>query len=273
MSGFDPFVPEWTSYAKSPQFTLVEKCLKLVQVLEFPDLKINDYIQKLNLFGHGLRNSISDVKNPTYLVSKLNEYMFDTLGFEGDTDDYYNPQNNFLNVVIDKKSGIPITLSIIYIELANYIGLDLHPVGFPAHFLVKYSEEMILDPFNKGRLLDIDDLQEILDRSYGGSVKFIPDYLNEIEPEKILVRIARNLKNSYTQSFNYTLAMRCINMLLELIPDSPEEIRDKGIVQSRLLQNDLALRSLNKYLELAPEADDIDFILDLIRSIKEKPNQ
>ena len=132
---------------------------------------------------------------------------------------------------------------------------------------------MILDPFNKGRLLDIDDLQEILDRSYGGSVKFIPDYLNEIEPEKILVRIARNLKNSYTQSFNYTLAMRCINMLLELIPDSPEEIRDKGIVQSRLLQNDLALRSLHKYLELAPEADDVDYILDLIRSIKEKSNQ
>jgi len=273
MSEFDPFAAEWVSYVKNPRYTLVERCLKLSQVLEFPDIKINDYVQKLNLLSQGLCDSISDVKNPTYLISKLNEYMFDTLGFEGDTDDYYNPRNNFLNVVIDKKSGIPITLSIIYIELADHIGLVLRPVGFPAHFLVKYSEEMILDPFNRGRLLDIDDLQEILNSSYGGVVEFVPDYLNEIEPEKILIRIARNLKNSYTQSFNYTLAMRCINMILELVPNSPEEIRDKGIVQSRLFQNDLALRSLNKYLELAPEADDIDFILDLIRSIKENPNQ
>jgi regulator of sirC expression with transglutaminase-like and TPR domain len=273
MSEFDPFVADWISYARNPRYTLVEKCLKIGQVLEFPDLAISGYVQKLNLLGKGLRNSISGVKNPTYLISMLNEYMFDTLGFEGDGDDYYNPRNNFLNVVIDKKSGIPITLSIIYIELANHIGLDLRPVGFPAHFLVKYSEEMILDPFNKGRLLDIDDLQEILNRSYGGGVEFVPDYLNEIDPEKILVRIARNLKSSYTQSFNYTLAMRCINMVLELVPNSPEEIRDKGILQSRLLQNDVAIRSLNKYLELAPEADDVDDILDLIRSIKEKSNQ
>src|SRR5207249_11342432 len=233
MSGFDPFVPEWTSYAKSPQFTLVEKCLKLAQVLEFPDLKINDYIQKLNLFGHGLRNSISDVKNPTYMVSKLNEYMFDTLGFEGDTDDYYNPRNNFLNVVIDKKSGIPITLSIIYMELAKYIGLDLHPVGFPSHFLVKFSEELILDPFNRGKLLSIDDLQEILDRNYGGSVEFSPDFLNEIGSEQILIRICRNLKNSYTQSFNYPMALHCINMILGIEPESPEEIRDRGVLESR----------------------------------------
>src|SRR5207245_2698443 len=159
------------------------------------------------------------------------------------------------------------------LKLANRIGLDLLSVDFTAHFLVKYSEEMILDPFNKGRLLDIEDLQEILDSSYGGVIEFVPDYLNEIEPEKILVRIARNLKNSYTQSFNYTLAMRCVDMILELVPDSPEEIRDKGILQSRLFQNDLALRSLDKYLELAPEANDADFILDLIRSIKEKSNQ
>jgi len=273
MTEFDPFVSEWISYVRNPRYTLVEKCLKLAQVLEFPDIKINDYVQKLSLLSQGLRYSVSDVKNPTYLISKLNEYMFDTLGFQGDTDDYYNPRNNFLNVVIDKKSGIPITLSIIYMELANNIGLDLRPVGFPAHFLVKYSEEMILDPFNKGRLLDIDDLQEVLNSNYGDVVKFVPDYLNEIEPEKILVRIAKNLKNSYTQSFNYTLAMRCINMIVELVPDSPEEIRDKGILQSRLFQNDLALRSLDKYLELAPEANDADFILDLIRSIKEKSNQ
>jgi regulator of sirC expression with transglutaminase-like and TPR domain len=203
----------------------------------------------------------------------LNEYMFDILEFEGDNDDYYNPQNNFLNVVIDKRSGIPITLSIIYIEVAKAIGLELKPVGFPGHFLVKYSEELILDPFNRGSLLDIEDLQDILDATFGEGVEFEPEYLNDIEPEKMLIRILRNLKGSYTESFNYEKAMHCINMILGLEPDSPEEIRDKGIIQLRLLQKEPALTYLNKYLELAPEADDADDILEMIKSIKEKSNQ
>ena len=270
---FDPHVADWISFAKNPRYTLVEKCLKLSQTLEYPDLNITYYVQKLHTMGEDLKSSLSEVKNPTYLVSMLNEYMFDGLGFAGNSDDYYNPKNNFLNVVLDKKTGIPITLSIIYIQLANHIGLDLRPVGFPSHFLVKYSEELILDPFNRGRLLSIEDLQEILDRNYGGSVEFSPDFLNEIEPEQILIRIGRNLKNSYTQSFNYTMALHCINMILGIEPESPEEVRDKGILESRQSKYELALRSLNRYLEIAPEADDVDYVLDLIRNIKEKFNQ
>jgi regulator of sirC expression with transglutaminase-like and TPR domain len=270
---FDPVVADWISFAKNPRYTVVEKCLKLSQTLEYSDLSISDYVQKLHVMGEDLKNSLSEIKNPTYLVSMLNEYMFDGLGFSGNSDDYYNPKNNFLNVVLDKKSGIPITLSIIYVELAKHIGLDLRPVGFPSHFLVKYSEELILDPFNRGRLLSIEDLQEILDRNYGGSVEFSPDFLNEIEPEQILIRISRNLKNSYTQSFNYTMALHCINMILGIEPESPEEVRDKGILESRQLKYELALRSLNRYLEIAPEADDVDYVLDLIRNIKEKFNQ
>lgn len=270
---FDPLVADWITFAKNPRYTLVEKCLKLSKTLEYPDLNITEYIQKLHSMGEDLKNSLSEVKNPTYLVSMLNEYMFDGLGFTGNSDDYYNPKNNFLNVVLDKKSGIPITLSIIYIQLASHIGLDLRPIGFPSHFLVKYSEELILDPFNRGRLLSIDDLQEILDRNYGDSVEFSPDFLNEIEPEQILIRINKNLKNSYTQSFNYTMALHCINMILGIEPESPEEVRDKGILESRQLKYELALRSLNRYLEIAPEADDVDYVLDLIRNIKEKFNQ
>lgn len=273
MSDFDPFAAEWVSYAKSPQYTLIEKCLKLSQILEFPNLDITEYVQKLRSMEQGLRDHVSDVKNPIYLTSMLNEYMFDILGFEGDDDDYYNPRNNFLNVVIDKHSGIPITLSIIYIEIAKAISLELRPIGFPGHFLVKYSEELILDPFNRGILLDIEDLQDILDATYGQGVEFQPEYLNEIEPEKILIRILRNLKNSYTESFSYGKAMHCINMILGLELDSPEDIRDKGIIQLRLLQKDLALISLNRYLELAPEADDVDNILEMIKEIKEKSNQ
>ena len=273
MSEFDPFAEEWVSYAKNPRYSLMEKCLKISKVLEFPDLEIPRYLEKLDSFGKHLRNSVPEKKNPTYLISMLNEYMFDRIGFEGNYDDYYNPRNNFLNVVVDTKRGIPITLSIIYMHLGNYLGLDLRPVGFPGHFLVKYSEEIILDPFNGGMRMELEDLEDVLNNTYGDGVQFNPDFLNDIDTGKIIIRIARNLKNSYMQSFNYGMAMHCANMVLGLAPDDAEETRDKGILQSRMLQDGLAIKSLERYLELSPEANDVDEILELIRSMREKSNQ
>ena len=267
---FDPFVAEWFSFVKNPNFNLVEKCLKFAQILEYPDLDVDEYIQKINRIGMSLKESINDVKNPTYLISMLNEHFFENLGFNGDEDDYFNPKNNFLNEVIDKKSGLPITISILYVAVAKFIGLDLKIVGFPSHILVKYNEEMILDPFYDGNLLDVDDLQEILDTNFDGQLKFKPEFLDEIDSEQILVRMARNLKNSYVQSFVYDKALRCTNMVLAIEPESPEDIRDKGILEERLHNSEAALKYLNKYLEINPNAEDIDFILEMIRSIKTK---
>jgi len=270
---FDPFVAEWLSFVRNPNFNLVEKCLKFAQVLEYTDLDIEQYIQKINQMGMTLKESINDVKNPTYLISVLNEFLFENLGFVGEMDDYYNPKNNFLNEVIDKKSGLPITLSILYVEIAKFIGLDLKIIGFPSHVLVKYNEEMILDPFNDGRLLDIDDLQEILDRNFDGQLEFEPEFLDEIKSEQVLVRLARNLKNSYFQSYANEKALKCVNMTLAIEPESPEDIRDKGILEEKLLNHDISLKYLNQYLEINPNAEDVDIILEMIRTIKEKINQ
>ena len=269
---FDPFVSEWTAFSKNPNYNLIEKCLKLAQILEYHDLDISKYVEKINVIGNSLKMKISEVKNPTYLISVLNEYLFDELTFCGAEDDYYDPGNSFLNTVLDKKTGIPITLSIIYAEIARHIGLDLKIVGFPGHVIVKYKNEIILDPFYRGRLLTIDNLEEILDRNFGDGVEFIPEYLNEATTEQLLTRLLRNLKNAYTQSYAYDKAMKCTDMILGMQPESPEEIRDKGILEERLLRYDKALPLLNKYLELQPEADDADFILELIKSVREKSN-
>ena len=267
---FDPYVAEWVSFVKNPNFNLIEKSLKFAQLLEYPDLNVDAYIQKINRIGMSLKESINDVKNPTYLISMLNEHLFQNLGFRGDNDDYYNPKNNFLNEVIDKKSGLPITVSILYVEIAKFVGLDLKIVGFPGHILVKYKEEMILDPFNDGALLDVDDLQDILDANFDGQLEFQPEFLDEIKPEQVLVRLARNLKNSYIQSYVYDNALRCVDMVLAIESESPEDIRDKGILEERLLNSEIALKYLNRYLEINPNAEDVDFILELIRSIKTK---
>jgi regulator of sirC expression with transglutaminase-like and TPR domain len=267
---FDPFVAEWYSFVKNQNFNLVEKCLKFAQILEYPELNVDEYIQKINQISKSLKESINDIKNPTYLISMLNEHLFENLGYSGDYIDYDNPKNNFLNEVVDKKIGLPITISILYVEIAKFIGLDLKIVGFPSHILVKYNEEMILDPFYDGRLLDVDDLQEILDNNFDEQLEFKPEFLDEINSEQILVRLTRNLKNSYVQSFAYDKALRCVNMALAIEPESPEDIRDKGILEERLLNSEKALKYLNKYLEINPNAEDVDFILELIRSIKTK---
>jgi len=118
---FDPFIAEWISFSKNPNYNLIEKCLKMAQILEYPELNISKYIEKINEMGNSLKIKIGKVKNPTYLISVLNEYLFDELGFHGAEEDYYDPVNSFLNVVLDKKTGIPITLSILYAEVAMHI--------------------------------------------------------------------------------------------------------------------------------------------------------
>ena len=146
-------------------------------------------------------------------------------------------------------------------------------VGFPSHVIVKFEEEMILDPFNRGRLLELENLQEILYQNYGDSVEFQADYLNQISDEKILIRMLRNLKNSYTDSFAYEMASMCNRMILEILPESADEIRDMGILEEKLKNYDNALEFLNKYLEMEPNAEDVDFVLELIREIRKKINQ
>ncbi len=266
-------VSEWSSFVSSENYNLIEKCLKLAQILEYPELGVSKEIEEIKELGVKFRNRVAESKNPTYVISLLNEFLFDVEEFEGDLDDYYNPKNNFLNYVLEKRSGIPITICILYKEIAKFADLDLKIVGFPSHVIVKYGEEMILDPFNRGRLLELEDLQEILYQNYGDSVEFQAEYLNQISDEKIIVRMLRNLKNSYTDSFAYEMANMCNRMILEILPESPDEIRDMGILEEKLKNYNDSIKFLNKSLEIEPNAEDVDFILELIREIREKINQ
>ena len=266
-------VSEWNLFVNNNNYNLIEKCLKLAQILEYPELNITNEIEKIKEFGLKFRDRIVESKNPTYTISLLNEFLFDVEKFQGDLDDYYNPKNNFLNYVLDKKSGIPITLCILYTEIAKYANIDLKIVGFPSHVIVKFEEEMILDPFNRGRLLELEDLQEILYQNYGDSVEFEAEYMNQISEEKILVRMLRNLKNSYMDSFAYDMAIICNKMILGIIPYSIDEIRDMGILEEKLGNYENAIKFLNTYLEKDPNAEDVDYVLELIKEIRNKTNQ
>ena len=266
-------VSEWNLFVNNNNYNLIEKCLKLAQILEYPELNITNEIEKIKELGLKFRDRLVESKNPTYTISLLNEFLFDLEKFQGDLDDYYNPKNNFLNYVLDRRTGIPITLCILYTEIAKYANIDLKIVGFPSHVIVNFEEEMILDPFNRGRLLELEDLQEILYQNYGDSVEFEAEYLNEISEEKILVRMLRNLKNSYMDSFAYDMGIICNKMILGIIPYSIDEIRDMGILEEKLGNYENAIKFLNTYLEKDPNAEDVDYVLELIKEIRNKTNQ
>ena len=122
--------------------------------------------------------------------------------------------------------------------------------------------------FGESQGFETYQIKEILDVNFGGELEFKPEFLDEVKAEQILIRMVRNLKNSYIQSFVYDKALRCVDMVLAIEPESPEDIRDKGILEQRLLNSEKALKYLNKYLEINPNAEDVDFVLELIRSMK-----
>ena len=255
---------EWVSLVRDEGQTLAGKCLALSRLVGQTNLDAGPYLATLDRMGRSLSDRVSKDKSDAYLISALGEYMFDVLGFGGNEIDYHAPANSLLDQVIDTKRGIPISLSVIYVDLARYIGLDLAIVGFPGHVLVRHGAEYVIDPYNRGSIMDADDLQDLLDASFDDQLTLVPEFLNEISHGQVLARMARNLKNAYLQSFAYDKAMVCSRLVLALEPDSAEDVRDMGILEAHLGRHDTALERLAEYLEMSPSAPDADYVLKMI---------
>src|SRR5207249_7599975 len=147
---------------------------------EYPTIEIDHYLRQLDTLAARTHVLLGQNPSPFDVLKALNEVLFLQEGLRGNTEDYYDPRNSFLNAVLETKNGIPISLSVIYLEVARRINFDLKGVGFPSHFIVKYSSperEILVDPFNLGRFLTKEDCQELLDRVYGGSMQMQPIFL------------------------------------------------------------------------------------------------
>ena len=188
----------------------------------------------------------------------INHYLFDELGFRGNSEAYEDPRNSYLNEVIDRRLGIPLTLAIVYIEVAAGVALRLTGVGFPGHFLVKtYREEPIryLDPFNRGAEVSAEELGERL-RNAGYSETVLMAALGGSSNRMILRRLLTNLKTSYMKTGDHERALAATERLLFISPGPPEEIRDLGMTQGGLGHFRVAIDLLESYLERAPAAAD-----------------
>ncbi len=262
---------EWSEYIKSKEFSIDRAALMIAKSLQYPSLDIDEHLQMLDTMGNELNNLLGDRKRPTEIIASINAYMFGKQGFKGNIEDYYDPRNSYLNDVIARKAGIPITLSVLYMELARRVGFELQGVGFPGHFLVKHVYHdivIVIDTFNKGRILAQEDFQHLLDQLYNGQIRFEQRFIGSVTNEQILIRMLRNLKDAYMHSYDYNRALSATDMIIAIDPKLAEEFRDKGLIfYQKKLYGD-ALSNLAKYLKMQPDAGDADSIYQMITDIQ-----
>jgi regulator of sirC expression with transglutaminase-like and TPR domain len=221
---------------------------------EYPDLDLDRYLARLDALGAALRVRAGDGDGAA-LVPALNRLLFEEEGFHGNTEDYYDPRNSFLNDVLDRRTGIPISLCTVYMEVARRAGLALEGVGLPGHFVVRVSADaapLLVDPFNRGTVLTLEDCQRRLDRIYSGRLRLAPAMLAPCSRKAILGRMLRNLKDIYVKAGDYARALRVVEMLRSLEPDSADELRDRGVLYAALDCYAAAAADLERYLALRP---------------------
>ena len=256
---------------------LAEAALLIAQE-EQPQLDVSAYLHRLEEIAAAVRTRLPESPSPSDIVLNLNIHLFREEGFRGNTSAYYDPANSFLNEVLDRKTGIPITLSVVYIEVARRVGLSLVGVGFPGHFLVKYTGpegDVILDPFLGGITLDHQQLTHKLQTMYGEQNPLlgqIPQLLAPASKKDILVRMLRNLKGIYFQKNDFARALSVIERILLIEPDVPAEIRDRGSVHQRLGHLQAALRDFQRYVTLAPHADDAEAVRVMLQRMTAQLN-
>lgn len=245
---------------------LAESALLVAQACN-PDLDVSAYMRQIDDWASYVRGRFDPQSaDAAERIEQLNRFLFDELGFAGDAQEYYDPQNSFLHSVMDRRLGIPITLSILYIELGRRIGLPLQGVSFPGHFLVILPVShgaVVLDPYSEGASLEMADLERLLteaDPSRHWETDQIRRLLAPADLRGILVRMLRNLKAVYWQAKDLSNGIWVQDVLLTVDPELAEERRDRGILEEQIGQFQAALRDFGDYLRDVPDAVDAELI-------------
>jgi regulator of sirC expression with transglutaminase-like and TPR domain len=259
--------------SESDDVSLAEGAL-LIAAEEYEDLDVDSYLQRIDEMAATLRHRLRSDISATEALLALNRYLFDELGFSGNAGDYYDPRNSFLNEVIERRLGIPITLAVLYIEIGRRIGLPLHGVSFPAHFLVKCDlgeGTIIIDPFARGASLGIDDLQarlKTVSKVPETDPALIASLLTAAPPREIFARMLRNLRAIYLSRGETLKALSACDRVVSLLPDVAEEYRERGELYAALECFRAAVADFRQYLKLRPDAADSRVVAERIAELE-----
>ncbi|MGH7812491.1 MAG: SirB1 family protein [Candidatus Binataceae bacterium] len=246
---------EFTEIAVREPVPLARGAL-LIAKEEYPDLDLGAYLDKLAALAREAEPIVRAGNDTIERIQLLSHFLFELKGFEGNAEHFSDPRNSFLNDVINRRLGIPITLSVIYLEVGRRLGINLYGVSFPAHFLVKAVDErgeLIIDPFSGGKILAIDEIRTRLMQVYGQPVDIHPAMLKAVGGRHILVRMLRNLKGIYIGASDWIRALAALDRILLLDPRASDELGERGAIYERLECFKAALDDYQSFLSQAPE--------------------
>jgi len=256
-------LPEWNALAAfdGDQLPLLGSAL-LIARDEYPQLDPDLYDTLLQTHAEHLRGEIESISSWPMKMHAINRYLFEELGYSGNHTEYYDPRNSYLNEVFERRLGNPVSLAMVQIEVARRLGMPLDGVSFPGHFLVRLpigDDVLVMDPFNRGRPLDADELRQRARPHLGGDPpddEALYQILIPASHRAILTRMLRNLHGVYSERDDWERAVRCADRILKLSPDNTEALRDRGLGYLRLGHRLGARQDLGRYLQLQPEAVD-----------------
>ena len=235
-----------------------------------PEIDVPHWLNEIDRIAERIGARLDGSEVPLAQVEVLNQGFFEQEGFGGNEADYANANNSFLDVVIDTRKGIPITLSILYIEIAKRLGIPAQGVGFPGHFLVKVEKEgtsILVDPFF-GRILGPDDCEDLLRRVAGDEASLTPAMLEPTPNREILQRVLRNLKLLHLRNKKFEDALSCSDRIVDLAGDDLSELRDRGLLYRELECAAPALQDLERYLDFSPQNPDAEILSGIVEELR-----
>ncbi len=257
------------------EIDLAEAAL-LIAADVYPGLDVARYLQWLDTQAQVAHTRIDPDHNPQQIVGALNRLMFDELGFRGNMENYHDPRNSYLNEVIDRRTGIPITLCLLYMQIGARAGAHVEGVGLPGHFIARVRGEpweMLVDPFNRGIELSRYDCEQLLEQLFGRPTPLLPQYLEPVGKRPFLIRMLTNLQVIYLQNEEWQNALAVIEKILQVQPDPPtfsETIRTRGLVHYKLGRWAAAEEDWLHYLTLASDAQDAPLIRQNIEAVRNR---
>ena len=266
----------WASIvlAEKDEVSVAEAALVIAQD-EYPHVVVGDYIQRLDQLADRIAQNVDPGAGLVATLSSVNRCLFEDEGYDGNRIDYYDPRNSYLNEVMDRHLGIPITLSVIYIEIGQRLNMPVSGVGFPGHFLVKWSTgdgDVIVDPYSKGERLGVEQLNRLLRGVYGDvapTVNDAPELLAPASKKDILVRILRNLKQIYQSRHDRERTLRILEKLLAIDPVAGVELRERASLYEQFDCYRAAIQDLERFREISQlgtrDADDVETALRRLR--------
>lgn len=238
---------------------------------EYPQLPVDLYLARLDQIAEEVKDRLANETAPLLVLNELIDTLYVRRGLAGNREAYYDPRNSFLNDVLDRGLGIPLTLGIVLLETGWRLGLPIEGVNFPGHFLVRYRGDelsLLVDPFDGGKVRFEDEAQELLDLVYDGVVHLQDSFLRTAGKREMLLRMLTNLKGLYVKAGDHARALAAVERLLMITPMSPAESRSRGVLLARLGRHEEAAVQLEAYLRVSPAATDAPRVEAMLRDLR-----